>query len=130
MSSTFDRFQENLSSIKSPIEIISLLIKKIEENNSKCQIILNKSLKSLHFLNNNIKIKEINYDLILKEKKNWSEKYFSDKFNLEPSKTKYKYTIVNYISVGNKFKGLIYISYNKKYSYEILLNRLIFGIQV
>ena len=69
MSSTFDRFQENLSSIKSPIEIISLLIKKIEENNSKCLIILNKSLKSLDFLNNNIKIKEINYDLILKEKK-------------------------------------------------------------
>ena len=76
MSSTFDRFQENLSSIKSPIEIISLLIKKIEENNSKCRIILNKSIKSLHFLNNNIKIKEINYDLILKEKKNWSEKIF------------------------------------------------------
>ena len=69
MSSTFDRFQENLSLIKSPFEIISLLIKKIEENNSKCLIILNKSLKSLHFLNNNIKIKEINYDLILKEKK-------------------------------------------------------------
>ena len=128
MSSTFDRFQENLYSIKSPIEIISLLIKKIEENNSKCRIILNKFIKSLNFLNNNIKIQEINYELILKEKKNWSEKYFSDKFNLEPSKTKYKYTIVNYISVGNKFKGLIYISYNKKYSYEILLNRLIFEI--
>ena len=47
MSSTFDRFQENLSSIKSPIEIISLLIKKIEENNSKCHIILNKSVKAL-----------------------------------------------------------------------------------
>ena len=47
MFSTFDRFQENLSSIKSPIEIISLLIKKIEDNNSKCHIILNKPLKSL-----------------------------------------------------------------------------------
>ena len=82
MSSTFDRFQENLSSIKSPIEIISLLIKKIEENNSKCHIILNKSVKSLHFINNNIKVKEIDYDIILKEKKNWSEKYFSNKFNL------------------------------------------------
>jgi len=74
MSSTFDRFQENLSSIKSPIEIISLLIKKIEENNSKYHIILNKSVKSLHFINNNIKVKEIDYDIILKEKKNWSEK--------------------------------------------------------
>ncbi len=128
MSSTFDRFQENLSSIKSPFEIISLLIKKIEENNSKCHIILNKSIKPLHFINNYIKVKEIDYDLILKEKKIWSEKYFSNKFNLEPSKTKYKYTIVNYISVGNKFKGLIYISYNKKYSYEILLNQLNFEI--
>ena len=124
MSSTFDRFQENLSSIKSPIEIISLLIKKIEDNNSKCHIILNKPLKYLNFLNNNIKIKEIDYDLILKEKKKWSEKYFSNKFNLELSKIKYKNTIVNDISVGNKFKGLIYICFNKENSNEILLNQI------
>ena len=122
MSSSFNRFQKKISSIKSSVEIISEQLKWLEDNDSICYIFLDKSLSS--FINKKIEFTEIDFNLILKEKKLWSKKYFSNKFELIQSENKFKDIVVNPISIKNKIKGLSYICYNSKGNQEVLLNQI------